>query len=335
MQSVELHLHTTYSLLDGLNTSAEYMVRAKELGMTHLAITDHGVLSGHREHQRAAKEAGIIPILGCEMYISGTDRFDRRAVKKRDDNTQAYNHLTVLAQNETGLRNLNRLSEIAWTEGFYSKPRIDLEVLEEYNEGLVVTSGCLSGLIAKAIANNLPTQADQLTMEFKRIFGDRFFIEIQGHNPPEINTGLMAMAKKHKVLPVVTSDCHYARQEDLWMEDAMLILSTNPKSIKDVDFARSQGMDFIERFNYLYPDRTMSFQDYEIFLRSYEQHRILLAKQGIGEDAIRNTLKVAEMIGDYPYYENLDLLPKLPDDQDPMEILWDMVIAGAKERGTY
>src|SRR5690349_11227775 len=111
MDYTELHLHTSYSLLDGLNTAEEYMARASELGMSHFAVTDHGVLSGHREFQKAAKDAGITPILGCEMYISETDRFDRRSVKKRDDNTQAYNHLIVLAQNEVGLRSLNRLSE--------------------------------------------------------------------------------------------------------------------------------------------------------------------------------------------------------------------------------
>jgi DNA polymerase-3 subunit alpha len=334
MLSTELHLHTTYSLLDGLNNSKEYMTRAAELGMTHLAITDHGTLSGHREHQRAGKETGIIPILGCEMYISATDRFDRRGVKKRDDNTSAYNHLTVLSQNETGLRNLNRLSEIAWTEGFYSKPRIDLEVLEEYSEGLVVLSGCYGGLISEAILNKLDHQAGMLTGEFKRIFGERFFMEIQGHNPPELNAGLLALAKKHKVLPVVTSDCHYALKEDLWMEDAMLILSTGQKPIKDIDFDKSRKMDFIERFNYLYPERPLTFQEYEIFLRSYEEHRNLLAAQGIGEDAIRNTMRVAEMIGDYPYYEGLDLLPKLEHGQDPMKVLWEMVNKGAAERGT-
>lgn len=335
MQSIELHLHTTYSLLDGLNDSEEYMKRAKEIGMTHMAITDHGVLSGHRAHQRAGKAAGITPILGCEMYISATDRFDRRAVAKRDDNTSAYNHLTVLAQNEIGLRNLNRLSEIAWTEGFYSKPRMDLEVLEEYNEGLIVLSGCYGGLISEAILNKRTHQASMLTDQFKRIFGDRFFIEIQGHNPPELNAGLLEMAKKYKVLPVVTSDCHYARKEDLWMEDAMLILSTGQKPVKGIDFEKSRKMDFIERYNYMYPERPLTFQEYEIFLRSYEEHRILLEKQGIDEQPIKNTLRVAEMIGDYPYHEGLDLLPKLDNsEQTPMEILWDMVLKGAAERGT-
>lgn len=332
MQHIELHLHTWHSLLDGLNNSEEYFKRAKELGMSHLAITDHGTLSGHREHQRAAKKAGLTPILGCEMYISATDRFDRRAVAKRDDNTQAYNHITVLAQNEVGLNNINRLSEIGWTEGFYSKPRMDLEVLEEHSEGLIVTSGCLSGLIAKAIANDLPIRANQLTMEFKRIFGERFFIEIQGHNPPEINAGLIAVAKKHKVLTVVTSDCHYARKEDLWMEDAMLILGTQAKPIKDVDFSKSQKMDMMERLNYLYPGRAMTFQDYGIFLRSYEEHRNLLEAQGIGPEAISNTMRVAEMIGDYPYHENLDLLPKF---ENPMQTLREKVESGAKKRGTW
>jgi DNA polymerase-3 subunit alpha len=334
MQSVELHLHTTFSLLDGLNDSAEYMKRAKELGMTHMAITDHGTLSGHRAHQRAGKEAGIIPILGCEMYISATDRFDRRAIAKRDDNTSAYNHLTVLSQDETGLRNLNRLSEIAWTEGFYSKPRMDLEVLEEYSEGLIILSGCYGGLISEAILAGAEHQASMLTDQFKRIFGDRFFIEIQGHNPPELNAGLLALAKKYKVRPVVTSDCHYARKEDLWMEDAMLILSTQQKPVKGIDFEKSRQMDFIERYNYLYPERPLTFQEYEIFLRSYEEHRILLEKQGIGTEAIDNTLRVAEMIGEYPYYEGLDLLPKLDKGQDPNKVLWEMVLKGAAERGT-
>lgn len=329
----ELHLHTVYSLLDGLNSPEEYMLRAKELGLSHLAITDHGTLSGHRDFQRAAKSAGITPILGCEMYVSPTDRFDRRAVTKRMDNTQAYNHMTVLAKDENGLKNLNKLSEAAWTEGFYSKPRIDLELLEEFSDGLIVTSGCLNGLIAKAIANKLEHQASMLTDQLKRIFGDRFFIEIQGHNPPEINAGLMAMASKHKVLPVVTSDCHYARKEDLWLEDAMLILSTNPKARDGLSISESQKIgDMIERLNYLYPDRQMTFQDYEIFLRSYEDHEILLAKQGIGTEPIENTMRVAEMIGDYPYHEKLDLLPKF---DNPMQTLREKVIAGAKKRGTY
>lgn len=332
MQYCELHLHTYYSLLDGLNSPEEYMKRASELGMTHLAQTDHGTNAGHRDFQRSAKEAGIVPILGQEMYISATDRFDRRTKAKREDGTNVYNHLIVLAKNAKGYENLNRLSEIAWTEGFYSKPRIDMEVLEEYNEGLIVLSGCLSGLISKAVEVNNRDLAEHYTREFKRIFGERFFIEVQGHNPDNINRGLMAMSRQFDVKPIVTSDCHYAREEDLWLEEAMLILATSPKSSKDFDFNKAQKMDFIERFNYAYPDRPMSFQDYEIFLKSAEQQRAALARHGIGDEAITNSMLVAEMIEDYPYYEGLDLLPK-PKNGNPDDILEAKAWAGLAKRG--
>jgi DNA polymerase-3 subunit alpha len=339
MKYTELHLHTYYSLLDGLNSPAEYMTRASELGMTHMAITDHGVLSGHREFQKAAKEAGITPILGCEMYISPTDRFDRRAVKKRDDNTQAYNHLIVLAQNENGLNNLNKLSEIAWTEGFYSKPRIDMEVLEEYNEGLIVLSGCLNGLIAKAIANEQHALADSYTREFKGIFGDRFFMEIQSHNGRVINDGLFGLAEKHEVLPVMTSDCHFAREEDLWLEEAMLILATNPKHNKEFDYSKAQKMEMLERFNYAYPERTMSFQDFDLWLHSAEEH-INSSNWPVDstwdhsrvEQAVANTMVVANMIGDYPYHEALDLLPQ-PKTGDADSLLEKKAWAGLKNLG--
>ena len=337
MDYTELHLHTYYSLLDGLNSPAEYMKRASELGMSHLAITDHGVLSGHRDFQKHAKDAGITPILGCEMYISPTDRFDRRSIKKRDDNTQAYNHLIVLAQNETGLNNLNRLSEVAWTEGFYSKPRIDMEVLEEHNEGLIVLSGCLNGLIAKAIANNQPALADSYAREFKGIFGERFFMEIQSHNGQEINEGLLALADKHKIEPVVTSDCHYAREEDLWLEEAMLILSTNPKANKDFNFSAAQKMDMLERFNYAYPDRQMSFEQFGLFLHTAQQHKDSehwksYMDQKVIDRAVSNTMVVANMIGDYPYHEALDLLPK-PKGDDPDALLEKKAWSGLRSKG--
>lgn len=337
MNYTELHLHTSYSLLDGLNTADEYMKRAGELGMTHMAVTDHGVLSGHRDFQKAAKSAGIKPILGCEMYISELGRTDRTAVKKVDDNVQAYNHLIVLAQDENGLRNLNRLSELAWTEGFYSKPRIDMEILEEHQEGLIVLSGCLNGLIAKAIANGEWDKAANFTNRFKRIFGDRFFMEVQQHNPYEINSGLLTLADQYKVRPVLTSDCHYSRQEDLWLEEAMLILATNPKPNKEFNYSKAQKMDMLERFNYAYPDRKMTFQEFGLFLHSAQDHLTgKFAEQFGGRvvEAVSNTMVVAEMIGDYPYHEGLDLLPR-PKNGDPDELLERKVIQGAKKRGTF
>lgn len=338
MQYTELHLHTHYSLLDGLNTPEEYLKRGKELGMTHMAITDHGVLSGHREFQKYAKEAGIIPILGCEMYISPTDRFDKRSVKKRDDNTQAYNHLGVLAKNEVGLRNLNQLSEIAWTEGFYSKPRIDMDVLAEHSDGLIVLSGCLNGLIAKAIANEMPKHASALAAQFKEIFGDRFFIEIQGHNPKEINDGLLRVAKEYNIKPVVTSDCHHSRKEDTWLEDALLIISTKPKPDRTADFSKSQKMGMLDRLNYLYPERQMSFQDFGLFLHNAEDHMNGKWADGtdmsIVEQAIDNTNLVASMVEEYPYHENLDLLPR-PTNGDPDELLEKAAMRGMVEKGLF
>lgn len=332
MKYAELHAHTIYSAFDGTSTSEAYFKRAAELGITHVAQTDHGTLSGHREHQRAAKAAGLIPILGEEGYFTA-DRFDRTSAAKRSEGDAVYNHITLLAQNEKGLLNLRKMNEIAWTEGFYSKSRIDLEVLEAHNEGLVVLSGCLSGVLAKAIEHNLPTQADQYAQEFKRIFGERYFVELMSHNPPEINAGLVAIAKKHGFQYVVTSDCHHARKEGLWVQEAMLILSSKPKAAKDFDFTKSQKMDFIERFNYLWPERKMSFQNFNLHLNSIEEHYAGMQKHGLGMEAIENSMAVAELIDyeDYPYFEGLDLLPRTEEDVD--DLLERRTFEGLKKMG--
>ena len=332
-QVTELHLHDHYSFLDGYNTPAEYMARAKELGMTHLAQTNHGSLSGHRAFQRAAKDAGIVPILGVEAYISQTDRFDRRAKGKRTDGTQVYNHIILLAQNETGLKTLNRLSEKAWTEGFYSKPRIDRDLLFEDNDGLIVLSGCMNGLVSSAIEKGDIRIAMDIAKEFKENLGDRFYIEVQGHNPTELNYGLFEVADKLKIKPVSTSDCHYARPEELYLEQAMLILSSSPKKRVAPDMSKADKMDILDRFDYLYPDRTMTFRDIEIFLRDWTTHQEWYAKQGIDRtDMLSNTMEVASRIGDYPYYSGLDILPK-PAKGDPKKLLRDLVFKGLKARG--
>ena len=330
----ELHLHDHYSALDGLNTPAEYMERAKELGMTHLAQTNHGTLSGHRDFQREAEKAGIIPILGVEAYISATDRFDRRSAAKREDGTQTYNHIGLLAMNENGLKNLNALSSEAWNSGFYSKPRIDMELLEEFNEDIIVLSGCMNGLMSKSLLNGEKDRALRTAQHLKNIFGERFFIEVQGHNPVHLNYDLMELGEKVGALPVVTSDCHYARKEDLWIEEAMLILSTKPKVRSGFELSKSEKMDYLERFNYLYPDRKMTFEEIEIYLRSATEQKDLLALQGIDEQPVLNTDVVARMIGDYPYYEGLDLLPT-PDEkiEDLDEELRRLAFDGLAERG--
>lgn len=329
----ELHLHDYYSTLDGLNSPEEYMKRAKELGMTHLAQTNHGTLGGHREFQKAAKDAGITPILGVEAYISPTDRFDRRSKAKRTDGTSVYNHLIILAQSETGLTTLNTLNEEAWKSGFYNKPRIDLDLLEEHNEGLIVLSGCLNGLLCKALERNDINEAFTVAQRMKTMLPGRFYIEIQGHNPKETNEGLLLIADTLGLPAVVTSDCHYARKEDLWIEEAMLIISSNPKKNFDADFSKSQKMDILERFNYLYPDRFMSFEEIEIYLKGASDHRAQLLEQGIErEDLFSNTMEIANQIESYPYHEALDLLPR-PKNGNPDEILEKQVWAGLKKRG--
>ena len=333
MAYTELHLHDYYSTLDGLNSPEEYMVRAKELGMTHLSQTNHGTLLGHREFQKAAKDAGIVPILGVEAYISPTDRFDRRAKNKRSDGTNIYNHLIILAQGETGLKTLNKLNEAAWTEGFYSKPRIDMELLEEHNEGLIVLSGCLNSMLCKAIEAGNVDEAHNIALRFKDILGDRFYIEVQAHNPKAMNEALFEIADRNGIPPVVTSDCHYARKEDLWIEEAMLILSTKPKFGKEFEFSKSQKMDMLERFNYLYPDRMMSFEEIQIYLKSAEEQLNDFANNGFNrEDIVTNTEVIASRIEEYPFHQNLDLLPR-PKNGNPDDLLEKKARAGLRNRG--
>lgn len=308
---VELHLHDHFSSLDGLNTPEEYMKRAKEIGMTHLAQTNHGTLAGHRKFQKAAKEAGITPILGVEAYITD-DRFDRRSTSKRQDGTSVYNHIILLAKNENGLANLNKLNELAFTEGFYFKPRMDFQLLEQYAEDLIITSACMGGLLSKALEREDQDKAEKYAKRLSEIAPERFYIELQGHNPPELNHGLIAIADKLDIPIVATSDCHYARKEDLWIEEALLILSTSPKPLgkNEFDFDKSRKMDFLDRYNYIYPDRKMTFDKIEIFLHTAQEHRLAFAQQGIDrEDLYTNTVKIANSVGDYPYYQDLDLLP--------------------------
>jgi DNA polymerase-3 subunit alpha len=329
----ELHLHDHFSTLDGLNTPDEYMKRAKELGMTHLAQTNHGTLAGHRDFQRAAKSAGIVPILGVEAYISATDRFDKRSKANRDDDTSIYNHIILLAQNETGIKNLNLMSEKAWTEGFYSKPRIDTELLFEYNEGIIVLSGCMNGLISRAIENGDLFYAEQIARQYKDVLGDRFYIEVQGHNPLALNLGLLEIADEVGIRPVATSDCHYARREDLWVEDAILILSTKPKQAKGTDYERSKRYgSMMERFNYLWPERSMTFQDIEIFLRDRKTNQELFHEQGIvREDIYDATMEIANRVEEVSFHQGLELLP-IPAG-DPDRILSDKAHEGLKRRG--
>lgn len=330
---VPLHLHDYYSVLDGFSTPEEYMKRANDIGMTHLAQTNHGTLAGHRHFQRAAKSAGITPILGLEAYISPTDRFDKRSKAKRQDGTNIYNHIILLAQNERGLENLNLASEVAWNEGFYNKPRLDFEVLETYNSDLIVLSGCMNGLIAKAYERGDQEEALEWLNKFIDVFGDRFYIEIQDHNPAELNHYLLDLADKYNVKPVITDDCHYADPSQKWLEEAFLILSSNPKRNFAADLAEAQKMDILERFNYLYPERTMTFEKLDIFLADRELRAQNLAKQGIDRtDIFTNTNEIAARVTEYPYYVSMDTIPVVTEN-DPHEELVKLCNEGMAKRG--
>ena len=309
MNFVHLHVHSYYSLMDGLNSPAELVQAAKDAGQTAIAITDHGTLSSHRDMQIACQEAGIKPILGVEAYISPTDRFDRSS--KTDKSIQAYNHIILLAKNKKGLENINTLQELAWNEGFYHKPRIDREILNEYSEGIIVLSGCLNGLISKAIEKNDLSAAKLLLKGFKQSFGDDFYVEVQSHNPPEINSALLKLADELNIKPVATGDAHFAKEEDRILEEAMLILSTSPKVDKDADFDMSRQIkDMNDRFNYLYPDRKISFQDYNLFIQNRQEIEADFKKAGINRtDIFDNTVELADKVGSYEFYSNLDLLP--------------------------
>ena len=179
MNFAHLHVHTEYSLLDGSNKIKEYVARVKELGMTAAAITDHGVMYGVIDFYSAARAAGINPVLGCEVYVAPGSRFDKTAVGRDEDR---YYHLVLLAQNDTGYHNLMKIVSRGFTEGFYYKPRVDYEVLEEYKEGLIALSACLAGEVATYIRENNYEKAKNTALRLQDLFGkDNYFLELQDH----------------------------------------------------------------------------------------------------------------------------------------------------------
>jgi DNA polymerase-3 subunit alpha len=318
--------------MDGLNSPRELLQAAQDLGQTAMAFTDHGTLSGLRDGQRAARDLGMKPILGVEAYISATDRFDKRSIKAREDNTQVYNHLIVIAKDRAGFKNLNTLSEKAWTEGYYYKPRIDRELLAEHRDGLIVLSGCMNGLISKAIERENMDEAEELTAWFKETFGPNFYMEVQPHNPQTLNAALLDLADKYSVEPVVTADCHFAKPEDRWIEEAMLILSTSPKRNEEATYDEAKKMEIFDRLRYLYPDRPISFEEIDVYVMGRQTIREQMEKQGFTRtDVYENTVSIANQIGEYDFPEGLDLLPK--PKTDPNKRLVTLCNEGMKRRG--
>lgn len=335
MNYAGLHVHTHYSLFDGIATPQEYVDRAAELGMPAIAITDHGSLSGHREMYRAAKEKGIKPILGIEGYIT-RDRFDHTDKKEKNDPLDLnYNHLIILAKDATGLENLNKLNEIGWTEGFYKKPRIDWKVLEEYKEGLIVTSGCLSGVLAKAIeADELAYAKDHIKW-CKETFGDDYYLEVMPHNPAEINKIILDLADEFDIKPVVTPDCHHSDPSQKEIQELKLILNSySSKPEKDATYDKAKKLDgLMDKLDYLYgADRQMSFNKFEIHLLSYEEMKAAMGAQGIDRaDMFESTLEIVEKIQDYNIQDHADLLPV--QYQDPNGELKSLALEGLRLKG--
>ena len=335
MSYVGLHVHTHYSLFDGIATPQEYVDRAEQLGMSALAITDHGSLSGHREMYRAAKEKGIKPILGIEGYIT-EDRFDHRDKDERTGPLDlVYNHIILLAKNKKGLENLNKLNEIAWTEGFFKKPRIDYEVLEKYKEGIIVSSACPSGVLAKAIEAGELAVAKKHIKWFKDVFGDDYYIEMMPHTAAEINHVLVELADEFGVKMIATPDCHHSDPSQKEVQELKLILNTYSNKVqKDATYEKSKKHDnLMDRLDYLYgADRQMSFNKFDIHLLSHDEIKSAMEAQGIDRpDMYSNTLEVAEKIQDYDIRDNLNLLPV--QYQDPDGELRQLALQGLEERG--
>ncbi|WWR16163.1 DNA polymerase III subunit alpha [Lachnospiraceae bacterium JLR.KK008] len=240
MAFAHLHVHTEYSLLDGSNKIKEYVKRVKELGMDSAAITDHGVMYGVVDFYRAAKEAGIRPILGCEVYVAPNSRFDKELTGGED----RYYHLVLLAENQTGYANLVKLVSRGFTEGYYYRPRVDMEVLQEFHEGIIALSACLAGEVQRYISKGLIGEAKKAARKYEDCFGKgNYFLELQDHGIPEqrtVNTALMQISKELEIPLVVTNDVHYTYAEDEKPHDILLCIQTG-KKLADEDRMRYEG----------------------------------------------------------------------------------------------
>ncbi|MCR4892203.1 MAG: DNA polymerase III subunit alpha [Lachnospiraceae bacterium] len=240
MSFVHLHTHTEYSLLDGSNKIKEYVARVKSMGMNAAAITDHGVMFGVIDFYKAALEAGIKPILGCEIYVAPGSRFDREAGTGDD----RYYHLVLLAENNTGYQNLMKIVSIGFTEGYYYKPRVDMEVLERYHQGIIALSACLAGEIPRNIVRGFRKEAREAALRYQEIFGkDNYFLELQDHGidmQKTVNRELLSMSKELDIPLVATNDIHYTYREDEEPHDILLCLQTG-KKLDDTDRMRYEG----------------------------------------------------------------------------------------------
>ena len=241
MAFAHLHVHTEYSLLDGSNKIKECVARVKELGMNSVAITDHGVMYGVIDFYRAAKAAGIHPVLGSEVYVAPGSRFSKEPGQGNEDR---YYHLVLLAENDTGYHNLMKIVSRGFTEGYYYTPRVDLEVLEEFHEGIIALSACLAGEVQRYVARGLYEEGKEAALRYEHIFGKgNFFLELQDHGISEqqlVNQGLLRMSRETGIPLVATNDVHYTYADDVKPHDILLCLQTG-KKLADEDRMRYEG----------------------------------------------------------------------------------------------
>jgi len=308
MAFVHLHVHSEYSLLDGACRIKDLVQRASELGQTALAVTDHGVMYGAVNFYKEAKKAGLKPIIGCEVYVAPRSRFD----KDHDRDSVRY-HMVLLCKNETGYRNLCLLVSSAFTEGFYVKPRIDMELLREHSEGLICLSACLAGEIPRLLAAGDYSAAKNKALELREIFGDDgFYLELQDHGLPEqreINRGLLQIHDETEIPVVVTNDVHYLKRSDAYAQDVLMCIQTGRK-IDDTD--------------------RMRFETDEFFLKSENDMRALFPDC---PEAADNTARIADMCElefEFGHYH----LPEftVPDGSDSTDYLRRLCLEGFERR---
>lgn len=240
MEFTHLHVHTEYSLLDGSSKIKELVKRTKELGMDSIAITDHGVMYGVIDFYRAAKEEGIKPIIGCEVYVASGSRFEKEVNTKE----QRYYHLVLLAENNQGYHNLMKIVSKGFVEGFYYKPRVDYEVLEKYHEGIIALSACLAGEVARNLERGLYEEGKKAALRYQDIFGKgNFFLEMQDHGiaaQKTVNQQLMRLSKEIGIDLVATNDIHYTYAADVDAHDILLCIQTG-KKVADENRMRYEG----------------------------------------------------------------------------------------------
>jgi len=301
---VHLHLHTEYSLLDGACRISEIPAMAKEMGHTSVAVTDHGVMYGVIAFYKACVEVGVKPIIGCEVYVSPRTRFD-----KTHEKDAVNNHLVLLAKNNTGYKNLLYMVSKAYTEGFYSRPRVDIDLLSEHSDGLIALSGCLAGYIPRCITSGSYTEAERYALTLRDMFGEEnFYLEIQDHGILEQQTvidGIVEIAQKHNIGLAATNDVHYLRKKDAETQAIMMCIQTN---------------------NVITDGRPIGFDTDEFYYKSTEEMTALFSKY---KGAIENTAKIADMCNLEIDFTKLFLPRYTPENgMHPDEYLRSLSVAG-------